>query len=99
MEQKIGSLGWAIDRLKQGAKVARSGWNGKGMWISMTEGKTLDLDIHDIWTQNVKDIAVENGGTVELLPYLVMKTADKKLQIGWLASQSDLLAEDWEEVR
>jgi len=64
----------------------------------MTEGKVLDLAVDDIWTQNVKDIAIANGGTVELLPYLVMKTADHKLQIGWLASQSDILATDWEIV-
>ena len=88
-------FGLAIEQLKDGQKVARSGWNGKGMWISMTNGKTLDLSIDDIWTQNVKDVALENGGTVELLPYLVMKTADNKIQIGWLASQSDILADDW----
>lgn len=91
-------FGKALVALKGGLKVARKGWNGKGMWVSMTEGKTLDMAKDDIWTQNVRDIAYANGGKVEILPYLVMKTTDNKLQIGWLASQSDMLAEDWEVV-
>ena len=92
-------FGKAIELVKEGKKVARRGWNGKGMFISMTNGKVLDIAKDDIWTKNVKDAAISNGGVVELLPYLVMKTADNKIQIGWLASQSDILAEDWEEVK
>ena len=89
-------IGLAMKYAKLGQKVARAGWNGKGMFVSMTPGKVLDLKVDDIWTPNVKDIATANGGTVEILPYLVMKTADGKLLIGWLASQSDLLSDDWE---
>lgn len=92
------TYGQALMQLKLGDKVARAGWNGKGMWVSMTSGKTLDMDVHDIWTDNVRDIAIENGGTVEILPYMSIKTADGKLQIGWLASQSDTLANDWSVV-
>ncbi len=89
------TFGQALVSLKQGHKVARRGWNGKNMWISMTSGRTLDLSKHDIWTQNVKDVAIANGGTVEILPYLSMKTVDNKIVIGWLASQTDMLSEDW----
>ncbi len=98
MERSQLNFGDAIEVLKVGGKVARKGWNGKGMFISMTSGKVLDVVKDDIWTKNVKDVAISNGGVVELLPYLVMKTADNKIQIGWLASQSDVLAEDWEVV-
>jgi len=89
------SFGDAVVYAKMGFKVARKGWNGKGMWISITEGRILNLAKDDIWTENVKSIAIENGGIVETLPYFSMKTADGKLQIGWLASQSDMLANDW----
>ena len=89
------SFGEALVFLRAGDKVAREGWNGKGMWVSRTEGKILDLDKDNTWTKNVRDVAVSNGGFVELLPYLSMKTADGKIQIGWLASQSDMLAFDW----
>jgi len=92
------NFGKAIENLKDGNKVARKGWNGKGMFVSMTSGKVLDITKDDIWTKNIRDVAIGNGGTVELLPYLSMKTADNKIQIGWLASQSDLLAEDWEVI-
>ena len=92
------NFGKAIESLKEGNKVARKGWNGKGMFISMTGGKVLDIEKDDIWTKSIRDVAVSNGGTVELLPYLSMKTADNKVQIGWIASQSDVLAEDWEVI-
>ena len=98
MERTQLNFGDAIEVLKVGGRVARKGWNGKKMWISMTPGKELDITKDDIWTKNIKDVAISNGGVVELLPYLSMKTADNKIQIGWIASQSDALANDWEVV-
>lgn len=67
------NFGEAIALLKAGARVARDGWNGKGMW--------LELQRPD-----------ENSKMS--LPYIYMKTADNKL-VPWLASQTDVLAEDW----
>lgn len=66
-------FGQAIDALKAGQKVARAGWNGKGMW--------LNLQVPDMYSKMS-------------LPYIYMKTADDKL-VPWLASQTDVLAEDW----
>lgn len=91
-------FGQAIELTKQGNKIARKGWNGKNMWVSYTEGKILNLLTHDIWTENVKSVAVANGGEVEILGYLSMKTIDNKILIGWLATQTDILALDWFEV-
>lgn len=71
-------FGSALTELKEGAKVARSGWNGKGMYIHMVE----------------LDDGAECDCGMENLPYLEIKTADNHL-IPWVASQSDLLAEDW----
>ena len=92
------SFSAAVYLLKQGKRLARAGWNGKNMWVSMTPGKVLDVSIHDIWTDNIYQVAVSNGGTVELSPYMSLKTADNKIQIGWVPSQSDTLAEDWSVV-
>ena len=78
------NFGHALDLLKQGKKVARQGWNGKGMWLMlcMPDG----------------DYTLESTGkTYQRLPYIYMKTADDKL-VPWLASQTDVLAEDWGEV-
>ncbi len=71
-------FGEAVGYLKDGYKVARAGWNGKGMWIRKIEREAPS--------------PCDNG--MENLPYLEMKTADDKL-VPWLASQTDVLAEDW----
>jgi hypothetical protein len=70
------NFGQAIEKLKEGKKVARKGWNGKGMWIK---------------------IQVPTEKSKMTLPYIYMKTADDNL-VPWLASQTDILAEDWKIV-
>lgn len=67
------NFGYALDRLNAGVKVARSGWNGKGMWLGLQR---------------------PDANSKMTLPYIYMKTADDKM-VPWLASQSDVLAEDW----
>lgn len=84
----------ALDALKQGQKIAREGWNGKGMWLAMSTGKS-SLPEAQFWNQHAKKFAAENGGNANILPSIIMKTADNQILIGWLASQSDLFAEDW----
>lgn len=83
------TLGKAIKRMKQGCSVARAGWNGKGMFIYYVPGG-------DYTTQT--DIAkMYFGDTAHYQPYIAMKTADGTV-VPWLASQTDLLAEDYEVV-
>lgn len=73
------NFGQALDLCKKGIRIAREGWNGKGMWVRIVipggDNKEFDLGL-------------ENS------PYAEMKTADNKL-VPWLPSQADLLAEDW----
>jgi len=71
-------FGQAVDLLKKGERVARSGWNGKGMWLSHYQPES----VYDGY---------------EWYPFIVMKTADDKV-VPWLASQTDVLAEDWVEL-
>lgn len=68
------NFGEAIAALKNDKRVARSGWNGKGMWLGLQKP-----DEHSKMQQ----------------PYIFMSPVDGKL-IPWLASQTDMLAEDWE---
>ena len=89
------SFGAALLFLNMGHRIARKNWNGKNQWVSLTPGKTLSLKVDNIWTPNVRKAAEENNGIIELLPYMSLKTAQNKLQIGWLPSQSDTLANDW----
>lgn len=87
------TFGGAIAALKQGKKVARQGWNGKGMWLWLKEGTMVKSDwCHD---PALKAIANKNGGEIEALGTVCMKTADNKILSGWLASQTDVLSHDW----
>lgn len=88
----------ALDEVKCGNRVARSGWNGKDMWIAYSPGCEA-LKAENFWSYQGKKYAEEQGGSVEVLPLLIMKTADGKILMGWLASQADMLAEDWEIVQ
>ena len=89
---KYMDFGQALVKLKQGTKVAREGWNGKGMFLSLVKGRDSDYHVNSavFWTGN-------DGNPQNQLPVLdaiYMKTADNKL-VPWLASQTDVLAEDW----
>lgn len=79
------NIGQAVEALKQGKRVARSGWNGKKMWLRLVQ-------FHD--ASYIED----DGSRLLLLSFVQMKTADDKL-VPWLCSQTDLLAEDWEIVK
>ena len=90
-------FGKAIEALKQGKKVARKGWNGKGMYLWLKPG----AEIKSEWCKDphLKRLADNNGGTITGLPTICMYTHDstgrKAILTGWLASQSDMLLDDW----
>ena len=87
------TFGLAIAALKDGRRVCRAGWNGKGMWLFLLRAGTIKLNmIHD---PALMLVVIENGGEIEALASIRMKTADNKILTGWLASQSDMLADDW----
>lgn len=87
-------FGSAINALKNGYKVAREGWNGKGMFLFLLPAGTIPKTaIHD---SKLKEILESNGKDhFEALGSIRMKTADDKILTGWLASQTDMLADDW----
>ncbi|WP_343609294.1 DUF2829 domain-containing protein [Novosphingobium sp.] len=73
------TFGHAVELLKAGHKVARAGWNGKGMWLMLMSGGETTLPTDE---------------TFSALPFIVMKTVQDTV-VPWLASQTDVLAEDW----
>lgn len=89
------NFGLALEALKQGKVIARQGWNGKGMFLFLLPaGRIPKAAIHD---PKLREILENNGSDhFEALGSIRMKTADDKILTGWLASQTDLLAEDWE---
>lgn len=88
------NFGQALEALKEGKKVARTNWNGKGQWVAMMPALYLDKSVINARTQ--KYIGTETD--LDSQPYFVLWTAQSKWQPGWVPSTSDLLAEDWRTV-
>ena len=87
------NFGQAIEALKQGGKVAREGWNGKGMWLALTHGSTIvSRDARSGATLKLAETGVSE---ITICSHIDMKAADGTIVIGWLASQTDMLANDW----
>lgn len=107
------NFGQAIDLLKQGKLVQRAGWNGKQMFIFMRPEDDLPITIissikslpdnvkkYLVQVQYNNEILYSSDNTIKIkfTPYLCMKAADGSIVNGWLASQTDMTAEDWVEV-
>lgn len=86
------SFGDAIKALKGGKKVARECW-AEGMYLWLLPPATIKAE----WCKDdhLRGLAEANGGELECLGSIRMLTADKKVLTGWLASQTDMLLEDW----
>lgn len=74
---------WALQLLKQGNRVRRSGWNGKNMWLALQQ---------------------PDANSKMTLPYIYIEYPVGHIaypmgcRVPWVASQTDLLAEDWMEA-
>lgn len=94
------TFGEALEHLKNGKKVARSGWNGKGMWLALVKPYQDAVRSDDTPCFCYRAFELPDGAHGEpakspkLLPYIAMKTVGDEL-VPWLASQTDVLAEDW----
>lgn len=92
-------FGDALRALKEGKKVARKGWNGyrKGMYIYLCQGQTIP---ESKWIERspaqASTITERMNNTVTILPHIDMVSAHGERVIGWLASQTDMLGDDWE---
>tara|TARA_R110000868_G_scaffold194416_1_gene439838 strand:- start:418 stop:726 length:309 start_codon:yes stop_codon:yes gene_type:complete len=92
------NFGQAIEAMNNGKMVSRSGWNGKNMFIYKTVGNTVSADFIPKFASlpdSVKEFLEVRKMDVVFLPSITMYTATGEMQPGWLASQSDILAEDW----
>jgi hypothetical protein len=75
-----GGIGWAVEQMRDGNKVTRPGWNGKGLWL---------------------ELQVPDANSKMTLPYVYINYPANAANtpgacVPWLASQTDLLARDWE---
>lgn len=112
------NFGKAIEALKNGKKVSREGWNGKGMYLILVQGYPVDGHLNAVFCSNdekkLPDLSVPElcpdgsknvtqGKSGQMLSHIVMKTAgDSKFwglkhsdYVPWVASQTDILSDDW----
>ena len=82
------SFGLAVEAVKKGKKIARAGWNGKGVFLFLVPGSTFKVNRAPL-------LGIYPEGTeINYHSHIDMKTADGTI-VPWLASQTDVLADDW----
>ena len=82
-----GNIGWAVEQRRQGKRVARSGWNGKQMFVFLVPGSVFQVNRPPLLG------IYPEGTTIDYQSHVDMKTANGTI-VPWLCSQSDLLATD-----
>ena len=85
------NFGQAIEAAKGGARITREGWNGKNMFVVYQKGYPNGIPCNK---QTAEAYGMEEGELFVVRPYLQMRCDDGSHQM-WLASQSDILADDW----
>jgi hypothetical protein len=93
------NFGQALEALKENKKVARSGWNGKGMFLVKAGGYSVQKDKLRPDSHFTAEFLESQGvETFDIVPHIDMWTDQKNYVSGWLASQTDMFAEDWDIV-
>lgn len=100
------TFGKALEELNKGAFVARSGWNGKGMFIYKVEASDPTLEQLRGRCRDAIDYANSRDNEMHstqekthINAHIDMKAADGSIVVGWLASQTDMQADDWYVVK
>jgi len=90
MDERL-NFGEVIAGLKEGKRFARAGWNGKDMFLFLVNGSNFVVNREPL-------LSIMGAGTeVQYRPHIDMKDAQGSV-VPWLASQTDMLAEDWTRV-
>jgi len=93
------TFGLAIEAMKNGHKVARTGWNGKGMFVYLVKSTEIPIDfLRGECRTHIFPLHSEISDcetTQKISGHIDMKSVDGSIVVGWLASQTDILAEDW----
>lgn len=84
----------ALRAVKSGARITRDGWNGPGQFVVYQAGYPDGIPIN---ANTATATGIPQGTVCRFLPYLMMRNAQGAF-VPWLASQGDVLAEDWSAV-
>jgi len=87
------TFGAALEAAKQGKRISREGWNGRYMFVFQGMPRVEINSDKGGFTTSVD--AAEELKSPYAGPCLCLKTAQDTIQVGWLASQDDMLANDW----
>ncbi|MFI6814443.1 DUF2829 domain-containing protein [Nonomuraea sp. NPDC050328] len=82
----------ALDQLMRGNRMNRRGWNGRGMYVVLQHGYPDGIPIN---ANTAAATGLPEGTVCKFRPYLMMKTVDDEF-VPWVASQTDILANDWQ---
>lgn len=84
------NFGTAIEKLKMGSSVARKGWNGKGIFIKLKKGNSLNTS-----NNRSDEIMTHDFIYIDTTGLQTSNLEAPKDRVPWLASQTDMLANDW----
>jgi hypothetical protein len=88
-------FGEALELCRQGKRIYRTGWNGKNQFVYYQKGGIVD--VKDLCCGAIRERAQKDGLVeIEIMGHFDIKTTAGVIQCGWLASQGDMQAEDWE---
>lgn len=91
MNEEVNDIGWAVNKLRQGYRVQRAGWNGKGMFLYLVGASHFRVNRPPL-------LGIYAEGTeINYREHVDMRTVDGSC-VPWVCSQSDLLADDWDIV-
>ena len=86
--EELHGIGWAVKQMRNGAKVARFGWNGHHMFLFLVPASRFEVNRPPL-------LGIYPEGTpIHYQAHVDMRTASGSV-VPWLCSQTDLLAEDW----
>lgn len=86
----------ALEALKDGKRIAREGWNGKNMYVYKSGGGTFSMETADMNPKVKEDLIKRGLKEVTFLDHVNMVSATTDIVVGWLASQTDMLSNDWQ---
>lgn len=93
------TFGWALKQLQAGLTVRRTGWNGKGMFLLLAGGYSIPTHLVRAGTPITPGFLESRGCTeMKIEKHIDMWTAQNTYVSGWIASQVDMLALDWETI-
>ena len=92
----------ALNQARQGKLIARSGWNGKGMFVFVRPSDSLNKGVIEsaksIPYAAKQKLLEQEGETVHFTEYMCLKMASGVVANGWTPNQIDILSEDWEVI-